>query len=251
MMWFGMVSLFPEAFKAVTDFGITGRAIDAGVIEMAYFNPRDFTKDKQRTVDDKPYGGGPGMLMKVDPLRRAINAAREIKLHSKVIYLSPGGQRLDQQGLKNLTKLNNLILISGRYEGVDERILQQEVDLEVSIGDYVISGGELAAMVLVDGLTRLLPGAIGREESVEKDSFFDGLLEYPQYTRPAEIAEYDEAGDVPPVLLGGNHEEIARWRHKQALGKTYQRRPDLIREYKLDEIEKRLLDEYIEEQSSS
>ena len=249
-MWFGMVSLFPEAFKAVTDFGITGRAIDTGVIEMAYFNPRDFAEDKQHTVDDKPYGGGPGMLMKVDPLRRAIGAAREVKSSSKVICLSPSGHRLDQEGLKKLAICNNLILISGRYEGVDERILEQEVDLEVSIGDYVISGGELAAMVLVDGLTRLLPGGIGCGESVERDSFFDGLLEYPQYTRPAEILEYDEAGYVPEVLVSGNHQEIAKWRHKQALGKTYERRPDLMKKYALNDSEKKLLEEYIEDQSS-
>ena len=249
-MWFGMVSLFPEVFKAVTDFGITGRAVDAGVIEMAYFNPRDFSKDKQHSVDDKPYGGGPGMLMKVGPLQGAIKAARDVRSSSKVVYLSPGGKRLDQKGLQKLSLCNSLILVSGRYEGVDERILEQEVDLEISIGDYVISGGELAAMVLVDGLTRLLPGGIGGEGAAERDSFCKGLLEYPQYTRPEKIDEYEEAGCVPRILLSGNHHEIARWRHKQALGKTYERRPDLMEQYALNETEKYLLDEYIEEQSS-
>ena len=248
-MWFGMVSLFPEVFKALSDYGVTGRAVDRGVIELDYFNPRDFALDKQHTVDDKPYGGGPGMLMKVQPMRDAINAARQVRERSRVVYLSPCGQRLDQDELKKLAEFDDLILVSGRYEGVDERLLKQEVDLEISIGDYVISGGELAAMVLVDGLTRLLPGVVGSEESVERDSFFHGLLDYPQYTRPAEIKEYAEAGDVPPVLLSGNHLEIARWRHKQALGKTYERRPDLLTKYDLDEKEKKLLEEYLEERS--
>ncbi len=252
-MWLGVVSLFPEMFRAVTDFGITGRAFDRGLVELDYFNPRDFTTDRHRTVDDKPYGGGPGMLMKVQPLRDAINAARvavEDRGGSggKVIYLSPQGKRLDQQMLKDLAEAQTLILVAGRYEGVDERLIEQEVDLELSIGDYVISGGELAAMVLVDGLTRLLPGVVGDEESIERDSFFDGLLDYPQYTRPPEIENFAEDGNVPPVLLSGDHQQIARWRMKQALGRTYERRPDLLEENELDEESKKLLQEYLDEQ---
>ena len=167
-------------FRAVTEYGITGRAVERGLLELDYFNPRDYTTDRHRTVDDKPYGGGPGMLMKVQPLKDAITAARGRKGVGKVIYLSPQGKRLDQQILKDLSKEDALILVSGRYEGVDERLIEQEVDLELSIGDYVLSGGELAAMVVVDGITRLLPGAVGDEESIVQDSFYDGLLDYPQ-----------------------------------------------------------------------
>ena len=250
-MWLGVVSLFPEMFRAVTDFGITGRAVDRGLVELDYFNPRDFTSDRHRTVDDKPYGGGPGMLMKVQPLRDAIGAAR-VAIEGrggsgKVICLSPQGKRLDQQILKDLAMSEALILVAGRYEGVDERLIEHEIELELSIGDYVISGGELAAMVLVDGLTRLLPGVVGDEESIERDSFFDGLLDYPQYTRPSEIEDYAQDGNVPTVLLSGNHEEIARWRMKQALGRTYERRPDLLYEHDLDVDSKKLLQEYLDE----
>ncbi len=250
-MWLGVVSLFPEMFGAVTDFGITGRAVDRGLVELDYFNPRDFTSDRHRTVDDKPYGGGPGMLMKVQPLRDAIGAAR-VAIEGrggsgKVICLSPQGKRLDQQILKDLAMSEALILVAGRYEGVDERLIEHEIDLELSIGDYVISGGELAAMVLVDGLTRLLPGVVGDEESIERDSFFNGLLDYPQYTRPPEIEDYAEDGSVPTVLLSGNHEDIVRWRMKQALGRTYERRPDLLYEHELDEDSKKLLQQYFDE----
>lgn len=250
-VWLGVVSLFPEMFGAVTDFGITSRAVNRGLVELDYFNPRDFTSDRHRTVDDKPYGGGPGMLMKVQPLRDAIGAARVASEgrggNGKVICLSPQGKRLDQQMLKDLAVSETLILVAGRYEGIDERLIKREIDLELSIGDYVISGGELAAMVLVDGLTRLLQGVVGDEGSIERDSFFDGLLDYPQYTRPSEIEDYAQDGNVPTVLLSGNHEEIARWRMKQALGRTYERRPDLLYEHDLDGDSKKLLQEYLDE----
>jgi tRNA (guanine37-N1)-methyltransferase len=245
-VWLGLVSLFPEMFRAVTEYGITGRAVERGLLELDYFNPRDYTTDRHRTVDDKPYGGGPGMLMKVQPLKDAIAAARDRKRDGKVIYLSPQGKRLDQQILKDLSKEDALILVSGRYEGVDERLIEQEVDLELSIGDYVLSGGELAAMVVADGITRLLPGAVGDEESIVRDSFYDGLLDYPQYTRPTEI---EGQSSVPEVLLSGDHAEIARWRMKQALGRTFERRPDLLAKQPLDDEGKQLLQDYLNEKT--
>ncbi|MBF0264678.1 MAG: tRNA (guanosine(37)-N1)-methyltransferase TrmD [Gammaproteobacteria bacterium] len=230
-----VISLMPEMFSAL-NYGITGRAIQNQLLTLNLNNPRDFTRDKHRTVDDTPYGGGPGMLMKYQPLKdclddiynhKSIAQAKEERTsrnNSKVIYLSPQGKRLQQSDLKKLTGWEHLVLICGRYEGIDERLIQQEVDEEYSIGDYVLSGGELAAMILIDGMTRLLPGAVGDNESVVNDSFYDNLLDYPHYTRPAEV----DGHKVPEVLLSGNHEKINQWRQEQSLLRTLQRRPDLL-----------------------
>ncbi|MCB1647274.1 MAG: tRNA (guanosine(37)-N1)-methyltransferase TrmD [Pseudomonadales bacterium] len=246
-MWLGIVTLFPEMFQAVSQYGITGRAVTRGLLDLQLWNPRDFTTDKHQTVDDKPYGGGPGMLMKVAPLQQAIEAARSsAPHHCKVIYLSPQGKRLDQQVLEQLAAEHALIFVAGRYEGIDERLISAEVDEEYSIGDYVLSGGELPAMVLIDGITRLIPGAVGDAESVANDSFQEGLLDFPQYTRPEEV----NGIKVPEVLLSGHHQAIERWRLKQALGRTLERRPDLLEARQLSEIEQQLLAEYLQEQAT-
>ena len=241
-MWIGVVSLFPEMFKAVTDYGISRRAVENGLLTLEVWNPREFTEDKHRTVDDKPYGGGPGMLMKVQPLKDAINAAKsKAQAQCPVIYLSPQGKPLEQADLASLAMLPELILVAGRYEGIDERLIESVIDMEVSIGDFVASGGELPAMLLIDGVTRLLPGAVGDADSVEQDSFSNGLLDYPQYTRP----ETEDGLTVPEVLMSGDHGQIARWRKMQSLGRTYKKRPDLITARTLTEEEKQLLDEYL------
>jgi|TARA_B110000438_G_scaffold9708_1_gene9865 tRNA (guanine37-N1)-methyltransferase len=241
-MWIGVVSLFPEMFKAVTDYGISRRAVENGLLTLEVWNPREFTEDKHRTVDDKPYGGGPGMLMKVQPLKDAINAAKsKAQAQCPVIYLSPQGKPLEQADLASLAMLPEVILVAGRYEGIDERLIESAIDMEVSIGDFVASGGELPAMLLIDGVTRLLPGAVGDADSVEQDSFSKGLLDYPQYTRP----ETEDGLTVPEVLMSGDHGQIARWRKMQSLGRTYEKRPDLISARTLTEEEKQLLDEYL------
>ena len=241
-MWIGVVSLFPEMFKAVTDYGISRRAVENGLLTLEVWNPREFTEDKHRTVDDKPYGGGPGMLMKVQPLKDAINAAKsKAQAQCPVIYLSPQGKPLEQADLASLAMLPEVILVAGRYEGIDERLIESVIDMEVSIGDFVASGGELPAMLLIDGVTRLLPGAVGDADSVEQDSFSNGLLDYPQYTRP----ETEDGLTVPEVLMSGDHGHIARWRKMQSLGRTYIKRPDLITARTLTEEEKQLLDEYL------
>lgn len=241
-MWIGVVSLFPEMFKAVTDYGISRRAVENGLLTLEVWNPREFTEDKHRTVDDKPYGGGPGMLMKVQPLKDAINAAKsKAQAQCPVIYLSPQGKPLEQADLASLAMLPEMILVAGRYEGIDERLIESAIDMEVSIGDFVASGGELPAMLLIDGVTRLLPGAVGDADSVEQDSFSNGLLDYPQYTRP----ETEDGLTVPEVLMSGDHGQIARWRKMQSLGRTYKKRPDLITARTLTEEEKQLLDEYL------
>ena len=241
-MWIGVVSLFPEMFKAVTDYGISRRAVEKGLLTLEVWNPREFTEDKHRTVDDKPYGGGPGMLMKVQPLKDAINAAKsKAQAQCPVIYLSPQGKPLEQADLASLAMLPEVILVAGRYEGIDERLIESVIDMEVSIGDFVASGGELPAMLLIDGVTRLLPGAVGDAGSVEQDSFSNGLLDYPQYTRP----ETEDGLTVPEVLMSGDHGQIARWRKMQSLGRTYKKRPDLITARTLTEEEKQLLDEYL------
>ncbi|MCS5584561.1 MAG: tRNA (guanosine(37)-N1)-methyltransferase TrmD [Pseudomonadales bacterium] len=241
-MWIGVVSLFPEMFKAVTDYGISRRAVEKGLLTLEVWNPREFTEDKHRTVDDKPYGGGPGMLMKVQPLKDAINAAKsKAQAQCPVIYLSPQGKPLEQADLASLAMLPEVILVAGRYEGIDERLIESVIDMEVSIGDFVASGGELPAMLLIDGVTRLLPGAVGDADSVEQDSFSNGLLDYPQYTRP----ETEDGLTVPEVLMSGDHGQIARWRKMQSLGRTYKKRPDLITARTLTEEEKQLLDEYL------
>ena len=241
-MWIGVVSLFPEMIKAVTDYGISRRAVENGLLALEVWNPREFTEDKHRTVDDKPYGGGPGMLMKVQPLKDAINAAKnKAQTRCPVIYLSPQGKPLEQADLASLAMLPEVILVAGRYEGIDERLMKSAIDMEVSIGDFVVSGGELPAMLLIDGVTRLLAGAVGDAKSVEQDSFSNGLLDYPQYTRP----ETDDGLTVPEVLMSGDHGQIARWRKMQSLGRTYEKRPDLITDRMLTDEEKQLLDEYL------
>jgi tRNA (guanine37-N1)-methyltransferase len=246
-VWIGVVTLFPEMFRAVTDCGITRRALEQGIVELHCWNPRDYAQDRWRRVDDRPYGGGPGMVMQVQPLRDAVQAARQAGGEGvRVIYLSPQGRRLDQAGVVALAQGGPLVLLAGRYEGVDERLLQTAVDEEWSIGDYVLSGGELAAMVVVDAITRVLPGALGHGESAEQDSFSDGLLDYPHYTRPEEIAGLR----VPEVLLCGDHGAIRRWRLKQALGRTWLRRPDLIAGRELDPEQRALLQEFIDEHRS-
>jgi tRNA (guanine37-N1)-methyltransferase len=243
-VWFGIVSLFPEMFEALTRYGVTGRAVRNELISVECWNPRDFTHDRHRTVDDRPYGGGPGMLMKVQPLRDAIHAAKAAAGDgARVIYLSPQGRRLDQAGVAELAQAQSLILVAGRYEGIDERLIQAEVDEEWSLGDFVLSGGELPAMVLVDAVSRMLPGVLGHSDSATEDSFFEGLLDCPHYTRPESL----DGMEVPEVLLSGNHERIRRWRLKQQLGRTWQRRPDLLKQIELDPEQQALLSEYIRE----
>ena len=227
--------------RAVTDFGITGRAVDNGIVRINCVNPRDFTTDVHRTVDDRPFGGGPGMVMKFEPLQKAIRAAREALPDAKVLYMTPQGRPLDQEGVQELGQSRSLVLLAGRYEGIDERLIEQEVDQEWSIGDYVISGGELAAMVLIDAVTRQLPGVLGHEQSAQEDSFVDGLLDCPQYTRPEVTVD---GSKVPEVLLSGDHEAIRRWRLMKSLGRTWQKRPDLLKGRKLTEEQKALLEEF-------
>jgi len=235
-----VVSIFPPMFEAITGDGITGRAIREGILTLRVWNPREYAENSYRRVDERPYGGGPGMVMQPEPLTRTLNATRAENPRAKVIYLSPQGRKLDHAGVMELAKRPGMILLCGRYEGVDERLLEAEVDEEWSIGDYVLSGGELAAMVVVDCIVRQLPGALGDAESASQDSFVNGLLDCPHYTRP-EVYE-DEA--VPAELLTGNHAGIARWRLKQALGRTWLRRPDLLEKRALTKIERELLEEY-------
>jgi len=243
-MQIGIVSLFPEMFRAVTEYGVTGRAIQQGLVTLCCWNPRDFTADKHQTVDDRPYGGGPGMLMKVQPLRDAIGAAKQsIGTDAKVAYLSPQGRPLAQLAVRELALRERLILVAGRYEGIDERVIEADIDEEWSIGDYVLSGGELGAMVMVDAITRWLPGALGHEDSASQDSFNAGLLDCPHYTRPEQLL----GQRVPPVLLSGHHEEIRRWRLKQSLGRTWLRRPDLLQRITLDCEQQQLLAEFKQE----
>ena len=247
-MWIGAVSLFPDMFGAVTEYGITGRAVRDGRLTFESRNPRDFTHDRHRTVDDRPYGGGPGMLMKIQPLRDAIRAARESAPGKAcVVYLSPQGETLNQGVVESLAAEERLILVAGRYEGVDERLIATEVDREVSLGDFVLSGGELAAMAVIDAVTRLIPGALGHAQSAEQDSFADGLLDCPHYTRP----EVYEGQAVPDVLLGGHHDQIRRWRLKQSLRRTLERRPDLLEQRVFTDEERQLLDEILNEPGAS
>lgn len=222
----GVISLFPQMLDALRCGGITARALEQGLVELSSWNPRDFTDNNYRRVDDRPYGGGPGMVMLVKPLRAAIKQAVScLGANTRVIYLSPQGGRLNQAKVENLLTYKSLLLVAGRYEGIDERIIEHDIDEELSIGDYVLSGGELAAMVIIDALTRQLPGALGHEQSASEDSFVNGLLDYPHYTRPAEI----DGQKVPDILLSGNHAEIAKWRHQQALIRTQQRYPELLK----------------------
>ncbi|OGI49151.1 MAG: tRNA (guanosine(37)-N1)-methyltransferase TrmD [Candidatus Muproteobacteria bacterium RBG_16_65_34] len=243
-----VVSIFPQMFEAVTDYGVTGRAIKNGLLTLRVWNPRDFTEDRHRSVDDRPYGGGPGMVMLAEPLARALRAARgEQPEGARVIYLSPQGRRLDQAGVLELARREGLVLLAGRYEGVDERLLETEVDEQWSVGDYVLSGGELAAMVVIDALARQLPGALGDAESAGEDSFAAGLLEYPHFTRPETYA----GRAVPEILLSGDHERIRRWRLKQSLGRTWLRRPDLLAALNLTEEQRKLLEEFKKESETA
>lgn len=248
-MRFDIITLFPEMFAAL-DYGIVGRAKENGLVTLDFWNPRDYTKDKYHKVDDSPYGGGPGMVMMFEPLQMALQAARLANSEPPVVaYLTPQGKLLDQKLIIELTAQKRLILLAGRYEGIDERIVHTEVDTEISIGDYVLSGGEFAAMVVIDTITRQLPGALGDADSSKQDSFAHGLLDYPHYTRPEFIAN----SSVPKVLLSGDHAAIARWRQKQALGRTWQRRPELLTKIELTATDSMLLNEFIKEtkQSSS
>lgn len=237
-MWIGLVSLFPEMFKAITEHGVTARAVKQNLLTLQCWNPRDFTVDKHKTVDDRPYGGGPGMLMMVQPLRDAILAAKKSAGKDvKVIYLSPQGRKLDQTGVEELAKNQKLILVCGRYEGIDERLIETEIDEEWSIGDYVLTGGELPAMTLIDAVARFIPGVLGKQASAQEDSFVDGLLDCPHYTRPENL----DGLTVPKVLLSGHHAAIRQWRLKKSLERTWLRRPELLESLALTDEQKKLL----------
>ena len=255
-MQLGIVTLFPEMFAAVTEHGISGRAIRSGLMSLELFNPRDYTSDKHRTVDDKPFGGGPGMLMKTEPLMASIAAAKKAVAakqtageNAKVIYLSPQGKTLKQDSIIDLAKREGMVLLCGRYQGIDNRVLESEIDEEWSLGDFVISGGELAAMTLFDAMTRFQPGALGDEGSALEDSFSNGLLHSPEYTRPQRLKGIKGIVDesVPSVLLSGDHEAIRKWRLKQSLGATWLKRPDLLKKVSLDIDQKELLEHFKQE----
>ena len=246
-MQLGIVSLFPEMFTAVTDHGISGRAVRSGLMNLEFFNPRDYTTDRHRTVDDKPFGGGPGMVMKTEPLMASIAAAREAVARkqapgeaAKVIYLSPQGQTLKQDSIIELAQREGMVLLCGRYQGIDNRLVENEIDEEWSLGDFVISGGELAAMTLIDAMTRFQPGALGDEGSALEDSFSKGLLHSPEYTRPQSFM----GRDVPEVLLSGDHEAIRKWRLQQSLGATWLKRPDLLEGMELEPEQRELLEQF-------
>jgi tRNA (guanine37-N1)-methyltransferase len=238
-----VITLFPEMVEQVVNYGVVGRAADQGLLDLQCWNPRDYTVDRHRTVDDRPYGGGPGMLMKVQPLEETIQAVRAKNPQAQLVYLSPQGKPVDQDMLAKQVDAQCVIFLCGRYEGIDERLIEQAVDQEWSIGDYVISGGELAAMVCIDAMTRLIPGALGHEQSAQQDSFSDGLLDYPHYTRPEEY----KGMKVPEVLMNGNHRHIEDWRERQSLGRTWQRRPDLLEHKVLDDRQIALLNDFKDE----
>jgi tRNA (guanine37-N1)-methyltransferase len=246
-----VVTLFPQMLSEAARWGVTGRALETGKWRLRLWNPRDFTRDNYRRVDDRPYGGGPGMVMLAEPLAAAIAAARAAQSAAggcgPVVYLSPQGERLTHGKVIQLGELPGLILLAGRYEGIDERLLEREVDLELSIGDYVLSGGELPALVLIDALVRQLPGVLNDADSAAQDSFVSGLLDCPHYTRP----EVFEGAGVPPVLLSGHHEDIRRWRLKESLGRTWKRRPELLAGRELTKEEETLLLEYQRQQANT
>lgn len=247
-MHISVISLFPDMVNTVASCGVVGRAMDRNIVELHCVNPREFATDVHRTVDDRPYGGGPGMVMKYEPLAAAIAAGKaQVAAGSPVIYMSPQGRVFDQAMAQRFAALPGMVLIAGRYEGIDERLIASLVDEEVSLGDYVLSGGEIAAMAVIDATTRLLPGTLGDKESAEQDSFSDGLLDYPHYTRPERVA----GQQVPDVLLSGDHARIARWRAKQALGRSYERRPQLVENMNLSVEQRKLLDEYLSEISEA
>lgn len=240
----GVVSLFPQMFETLRAGGVTARALAAELLTLEVWNPRDFTTDRHRTVDGRPYGGGPGMVMLVEPLKSAIESAREkLGADAHRVYLSPQGRRITQSDVAALCERKRLLLVCGRYEGVDERLVELAIDEELSLGDFVLSGGEIAAMALIDAMARLLPGTLGHEDSAKEDSFADGLLDCPHYSRP----EIVDGRRVPEVLLSGDHAAIRRWRLKQALGRSYLRRPELLKERTLSQEQQTLLDEYLAE----
>ena len=246
-MRFDIVSLFPDMVRESASHGVTGRALERGLVDLMVWDPRDFTHDRYRTVDDRPYGGGPGMVMKFEPLRDAIHAAKAAQASgARTIYLSPQGRVLDQKAVVDFSRCEGLILVAGRYEGIDERLIEAEVDEEWSIGDYVLSGGELPALVLFDAVVRLLPGVLGHAESAQQDSHMDGLLDCPHYTRPDVI----DGREVTEVLQSGNHEAIRRWRLRQSIERTRLRRPDLLEKILLDQEQQALLDELEQERSN-
>jgi tRNA (guanine37-N1)-methyltransferase len=252
MLQFDVVTIFPAMFDAVAEAGVIGRAREKGIYQLVAWNPRDFAQNAYRTVDDRPYGGGPGMVMMAEPVGRALAAAKQRQKSAgvrqpRVIHLTPQGRLLNHRLVMELAGQQGLVLLAGRYEGVDERIATRDIDDEISIGDYVLSGGELAAMVLIDCIVRQLPGVLGDAESATQDSFVNGLLDCPHYTRP----ETYEGQKVPPVLLSGNHADISRWRLKQALGRTWQRRPDLLEQRGLSDDERKLLEEFKQELSGA
>ena len=242
-MRFDVVSLFPEMVVDASGYGVTGRAIEQGKVALSVWNPRDYTHDRHKTVDDRPYGGGPGMVMKFQPLLDAVDAAKQQAAAGsvvRVVCLSPQGKPLSQPLLREALQVDQLILIAGRYEGIDERFIDSVCDEEWSLGDYVVSGGELAALIIIDAVTRLIPGVLGDDDSAKQDSHFAGLLDCPHYTRP----ERSELGNVPDVLLSGNHAQIQRWRLKQSLGRTWSRRPDLLEKLQLTAEQDALLREF-------
>jgi tRNA (guanine37-N1)-methyltransferase len=242
---FDVVTLFPEMFAAVTASGITRKALEAGLWRLQTWNPRDFTTDNYRTVDDRPYGGGPGMVMLAEPLEKALDAVQAAG-GGEVIYLSPQGKTLDHAKVMELAGREAVTLLCGRYEGVDERLVRRRAHEELSLGDFVLSGGEIAAMAVIDAVVRQLPGALGDGQSAAEESFAAGLLDCPQYTRPETYA----GKKVPEVLLSGHHEQIRRWRLKQALGRTWLRRPDLLAARRLSGEESKLLEEFKQETES-
>lgn len=243
-----IVSLFPEMVRTVAEYGVVGRATERGLLSVNCVNPRDFATDVHRTVDDRPYGGGPGMVMKYAPLAESIQAAKALLAENcPVVCLSPQGKVFDQAMAKRYAAMPGLVLVAGRYEGIDERLIESYVDEEVSLGDFVLSGGEIAAMALVDAVARLLPGVLGDADSALQDSFMEGLLDCPHYTRP----EVVDGRQVPEVLLSGNHARIDAWRKKEALGRTYVRRPDLVERLDLSDEQRKLLDEYLREHPGS
>ena len=248
MLRIDVLTLFPELVQAVVGSGVVRRAAERDLLRLVTWNPREYTHDRHRTVDDRPYGGGPGMVMLYQPLADALAAAQAADpAPARVVHLSPQGRRLDQAGVLQLAQAQRLILVAGRYEGIDERFIAAHVDEEWSIGDYVLSGGELPAMVLVDALTRQLPGALGAEDSAAQDSFMQGMLDCPHYTRPERIGGMT----VPEVLLQGNHAAIERWRLQQALGRTWQRRPELLEQLDLTDEQRRLLEQFIEQSGNN
>jgi tRNA (guanine37-N1)-methyltransferase len=239
-----VVTIFPEMVSTIAEYGVVGRAVERELISLECQNPRDFTVDAHRTVDDRPYGGGPGMVMKYEPAAAAIAAAKQkLPAGSLVVCLSPQGAVFDQPTAQRFAGLPGIVLLAGRYEGIDERLIESHVDEELSLGDFVISGGEVAAMVVIDAVARLLPGVLGDETSASQDSFIEGLLDHPHYTRPEEI----DGRRVPEVLLSGDHARIAKWRYQQALGRSFERRPDLVGKLDLNDEQQKLLDEYLEE----